>query len=161
MEWWNEQVASWMDSVLWNPHHVSALIVCLLGFLLLWNVRSASWRDRIVAVLIAGAAFASACGLSVFVTFTFAVFMAAWLLVTLHEQQWLMAGLLSLSGMLAVCFALPLLKMLLAPAGAGGFATFGIRPFHVAFVVLQLFGVKSPLGFSSGVPVLPSLELLL
>ncbi len=35
MEWWNEQVTSWMDTVLWNPHHVSALVVCLLGFLLL------------------------------------------------------------------------------------------------------------------------------
>ena len=149
MEWWNEQVSSWMDSVLWNPHHVSALIVCLLGFLLLWNVRAASWRDRIIAVLIAGAAFASACGLSVFVTFTFAVFMAVWLLVTLHEQQWLTAGLLSLSGILAVCFALPLLKTLLAPAGGGSFASFGIRPFHVAFVVLQLFDVRSHLAYQA------------
>ncbi len=150
MEWWNEQVASWMDSVLWNPHHVSALVVCLLGFLLLWNARSACWRDRIIAVLIAGAGFATACGLSVFVTFTFAVFMAAWLLVTIHEQKWLVAGLLSLSGILAVCFALPLLKMLLAPAGTGsGFATFGIRPFHVGSVVLQLFHVVSPLAYQA------------
>jgi hypothetical protein len=149
MEWWNEQVASWMDSVLWNPHHVSALIVCLLGFLLLSNARSAPWRDRIIAVLIAGAAFASACGLSVFVTFTFAALMTVWLLVTIHEQKWLAAGLLSLSGILAVCFALPLLKMLLAPAGAGEFATFGIRPFHVALVVLQLFHIASPLAYQA------------
>ena len=150
MEWWNEQVASWMDSVLWNPHHVSALIVCLLGFLLLWNARYTGWRDRIIAVSIAGAAFASACGLSVFVTFTFAVLMTAWLLVTIHEQKWLATGLLSLSGILAVCFALPLLKMLLAPAGAGsGFAKFGIRPFHVAFVVLQLFHAVSPLVYQA------------
>jgi hypothetical protein len=141
MEWWNEQVSSWMDSVLWVPHHVSALIVCLLGFLLLWNARSACWRDRIIALLIAGAAFASACGLSVFVTFTFAVFMAAWLLLTIHEQKWLAAGLLSLSGILAVCFAVPLLKMLLAPSGAGSFATFGIRPFSI----LQGFPIVSPL----------------
>ncbi len=136
-----------MDSVLWNPHHVSALIVCLLGFLLLWNVRSSSWRNRIIAVLIAGAAFATACGLSVFVTFTFAVFMAVWLLVTLHEQQWPVAGLLSLSGVLAVCLALPLLKALLAPAEGGGFAVFGIRPFHTANVVLRLFDVRSPLAY--------------
>ena len=149
MEWWNEQVSSWMDSVLWNPHHVSALVVCLLGFLLLWNVRSTSWRDKIIAIVIAGAAFATACGLSVFVTFTFAVFMAVWLLVTLHEQKWPVAGLLSLSGVLAVCLALPLLKTLLAPAGAGGFAVFGIRPFYTADVVLRLFGVKSPLAYQA------------
>ena len=150
MEWWNEQVASWMDSVLWNPHHVSALIVCLLGFLLLWNSRLAQWRARMVAVLIAGAAFASACGLSVFVTFTFAVFMAAWLLLMLHERQWLMAALLFLSGIFAIVFALPLLKVLLAPAGAGGgFATFGIRPFYTAIVILQLAGVASPTAFQT------------
>ena len=150
MEWWNEQVALWMDSVLWNPHHVSALIVCLLGFLLLWNSRLASWRARVVAVLIAGAAFASACGFSVFVTFTFAVFMAAWLLLMLHEQQWLTAALLFLSGVFAIVFALPLLKVLLAPAGGGGgFATFGIRQFYTAIVILRLAGVASPMAFQT------------
>ncbi|MGO9127131.1 MAG: hypothetical protein ACLP6G_19875 [Terriglobales bacterium] len=150
MEWWNEQVASWMDSVLWNPHHVSALIVCLLGFLLLWNALRSTWRDRIVAVLLSAAAFATASGLSVFVTFTFALFMAAWLLFTLRQKQWLTAALQCLSGILAVCFALPLLKVLLAPAGAGGgFAKFGVRPFHTAIVVLQLFGVNSPGAFAA------------
>lgn len=150
MEWWNEQVTSWVDSVLWCPHHVSALVVCLLGFLLLWNVRSSSRRDRVVAVAISAAAFSSACGLSVFVTFTFALFMAVWLLIEMHEGHWLTAGLLSASGMLAVLLSVPYMKTLLGPAGGGGgFAAFGIRPFYVAYTVLGCFGVRSPAAYQA------------
>jgi hypothetical protein len=37
IEWWNpEQVTAWFTAALWVPHHVAALIACLMGFLLLW-----------------------------------------------------------------------------------------------------------------------------
>ena len=40
MEWWSQdQVDSWMDSVLWVPHHVAGLVCCLLGFLLVWMAK--------------------------------------------------------------------------------------------------------------------------
>ena len=39
MEWWdNNQVTSWIDALLWTPHHVAGLIACLFGFLLVWRV---------------------------------------------------------------------------------------------------------------------------
>jgi hypothetical protein len=37
MDWWAyDQVGSWMDSVLWVPHHIAGLVCCLVGFLLVW-----------------------------------------------------------------------------------------------------------------------------
>ena len=152
MEWWNEQVASWVDTLLWNPHHMAGLVVCLFGFLLLWNSRATGWRDRIIAVLVSAAAFASACGLSVFVTFTFAVFMMLWLLVTLVKRRWTEAGLLTASGVIATLLSLPLLNSLTGAAGQGGasgFASFGIRPFYFANVLLDTFHVASPAAYQA------------
>jgi hypothetical protein len=36
MDWWGTfQVTSWIDALLWVPHHVAALVSCLVGFLTL------------------------------------------------------------------------------------------------------------------------------
>jgi len=77
MEWWSQdQISSWVDSLLWVPHHVAALLCCLLSFLLLWRTREALGAgQRWLAVGLAGVAFASAFGLSVYVAFGFAVLM--------------------------------------------------------------------------------------
>ena len=43
MEWWSAaQVSSWMDSLLWVPHHIAGLVCCLLGFLLVWMSKGTS-----------------------------------------------------------------------------------------------------------------------
>jgi hypothetical protein len=85
MEWWDPvQVTSWTDALIWVPHHVMALVACLIGFLALWNVRKIGENPypRLTRWLLSGIfaafAFAAAAGLSVYVTFAFAIFLLIW-----------------------------------------------------------------------------------
>ena len=81
MEWWSiDQFYSWQDSVLWVPHHTAALLCSVTAFLLLWRTQEALKRkQRVLAIALAGVAFASAFGLSVYVAFGFALLMLAWI----------------------------------------------------------------------------------
>jgi hypothetical protein len=85
MEWWDPvQITSWTDALIWVPHHVMALVACLIGFLALWNVRKVGENpypkltSRLLAGIFAAFAFAAAAGLSVYVTFAFAIFLLIW-----------------------------------------------------------------------------------
>jgi hypothetical protein len=88
MEVWDtDQVTSWTDSLLWVPHHVAATSACMLGFLLLWHAgrpKEHTRPQRVLLATLAAMGFASAAGLSVYVTFAFALFLFAaalfWLL---------------------------------------------------------------------------------
>ena len=88
MEWWSAaQVSSWMDSLLWVPHHIAGLGCCLLGFLLVWMSKGIGGRRRALCGLIAGLSFASAFGLSTWVALAFAMVMAAWMLWALVWER--------------------------------------------------------------------------
>ena len=79
MEWWSpDQVTSWMDTVLWVPHHVAGLVCCLFGFLLVWLSKRHGRIQRILCGCFAGCAFASAFGLSTWIAIAFAIVMLAW-----------------------------------------------------------------------------------
>lgn len=133
MEWWNEQVTSWFDALLWTPHHIMALVACMMGFLLLREpVRSKT--QRMVATFVAGVAFASASGLSVLVTFTFAVFIALWLPYATLRRWWDDVLGCTSAGAIALVLALPYVRTLLGPAadgtgGGGRFAMISVRGF--------------------------------
>ena len=93
MEWWNDvQITSWADSMLWVPHHLGALISCSIAFLLLRYQADVHRRWATGPVIVAGMAFASAAGMSVYVTFTFSIAVALWLLVLITRKDWLEAG---------------------------------------------------------------------
>ena len=80
MEWWSQgQVTSWMDTLLWVPHHMVSLVCCLFGFLLIWMSANEGRRQRLLCGLFAGLAFASSLGLSTYVAAAFAMVMASWL----------------------------------------------------------------------------------
>ena len=90
MEWWNDaQITPWINSLLWVPHHLAALIACFIAFLLLRHQADAHRRWGAAPVIVAGMAFASATGMSVYVTFTFVVAVALWLLVLIARKGWL------------------------------------------------------------------------
>jgi hypothetical protein len=82
IEWWSvDPIDAWPDSLLWVPHHVASVLCCTFAFLLLWKARNPTTpRARNTAVALAGIAFASAFGLSIYVAFGFALLMLAWLL---------------------------------------------------------------------------------
>jgi len=134
MEWWNDQITSWADALLWTPHHVMALVACMVGFLVLREPAASKWQ-RLPGILLAGFAFASAAGLSVLVTFTFAIFIVLLVLVAVL-RRWRddIVGL-SAAGAIALLLALPFLGTLAQPAGPtgeGAFAVFSVRDFPLA-----------------------------
>src|SRR5205807_6839961 len=104
MEWWDAaQITSWIDGCLWVPHHIAALVACLLGFLALWNVApGAQTGERIKASLIAALAFASAGGLSIYVSFSFGVFLIAWSIFALMQRRWAELAMFAAAGIGAV-----------------------------------------------------------
>ena len=107
MEWWNEsQITSWIGSLLWVPHHVAALIACFVAFLLLRHQADANRRWATAPVIVAGMAFASAAGMSVYVTFTFVVAVALWLLVLIARKDWLETAMFVSAGAVALLWAL-------------------------------------------------------
>jgi len=134
MEWWDEQITSWMDALLWTPHHVMCLVACIVGFLIL-RESVASKGQRFTAIVLAGFAFASAAGLSVLVTFTFALFILLLLLVGILRRQFRDILAFSVAGGIALLLALPFLRTLTSPSGASGggaFAVFSLRDFPLA-----------------------------
>jgi hypothetical protein len=135
MEWWNEQVTSWVDTMLWVPHHLASLIACLTGFLLLWSA-PARRRDAMAAAAVAGLCFASAVGCSVYVALTFFVFLAVWGLIGLIRKWRRDTGLLVLAG---CCAAVPLLQYvrdLRGPASGGSFLVPTVRAFKIPDLIL-------------------------
>jgi hypothetical protein len=160
VEWWNEPVMSWANAVLWVPHHVASLIACMAGFLLMWHgSEQPSHRVRIASAAAAGLMFASALGLSVYVTITFASSLAAWAGVSILRRHYVQPALVAISGLTALPASLPYLRELLAksPAGAGSFPfQLAVRPMRLIDNVL---GIASPFGMRANLTNLALLPL--
>src|SRR6185369_10282282 len=103
LEWWDvDQITSWVNALLWVPHHVSSLIACLGGFLVLWTaIHSKNKGSRIAAALVAALSFSTAAGLSIYVVIAFAAFMALWTLSFLFERSWGALGTCLVAGVTA------------------------------------------------------------
>ena len=134
MEWWDPgQITSWFDALIWVPHHVAALVACLAGFLFLWKATcKGELPTRIWFFLFAAVGFSSAAGLSVYVTFTFAVFILVWLVYQLLSGRIRAAILYCSAGALALVLSIGYLRDLLGTgvneSGAGShFVGFELR----------------------------------
>jgi hypothetical protein len=74
------QIASWLISLLYVPHHIASLVCCMLAFLLAWMAGKDGGRGRTASVALIAVALASAFGLSIYVAFAFFLVMLAWAL---------------------------------------------------------------------------------
>jgi hypothetical protein len=131
MEWWSpQQVASWMDSLLWVPHHVAGLVCGLFGFLLVWMSKGASRAQRIGCSVVTGLSFASAFGLSTWVAIAFALVLMAWMLWALwfEPESRPRAPILVGAGLIAMLALMPYLAGLRAAASTGNAASAGVVP---------------------------------
>jgi hypothetical protein len=147
IEWWNDPVTAWLNAVMWVPHHVAGLIACMTGFLLVWNAaRVPDRRGRVVAAPIAGVMFASAAGLSIYVTLVFAVFLVVWMAMEFLRNHRREAGLICLSGLIALLLAIPYMMELLI--GSSGAATAG-GPL-IQFAVKPLSGIDRLFALTGG-----------
>ena len=143
MEWWNEQIASWLGSLLWVPHHVAALITCLTGFLVLWNAAlTRSPRRYLAAGILAGAAFAGGTGTSIYVTLVFVFILIAWGGVTIVRRWWNHTIVLLIAGAVSLLLVRPYLHSIAGPGAGGSFVNFSVRQ----FIPIDMLAGKLKLG---------------
>ena len=146
MEWWDaNQVTSWVDALLWTPHHIAGLLACLFGFLLVWRAAESLHQPSLVPrrpqtaapalhpreialhLIAAGLAFASAAGLSIYIAFCFVLFLVVWLIRLALRRQFRPVLAFLASGALAILISLPFLTDLRAPASGTADARTGHR----------------------------------
>jgi hypothetical protein len=144
VDWWNsDQVTGWVDSMLWVPHSLGSLVACLTGFLILWNQPKFRWQSALAA----GLAFASAVGLSIYVTLTFAFFAAIWTARLAWKRDWPSVGAWTGTGLCAALFALPFLRELAGKPGTqGSFLVLEFRHFQPVAQLLDAWGISSDLA---------------
>src|SRR5579864_5487575 len=149
IEWWNEQVSAWVTAAVWVPHHVASLIACLTGFLVIWNASHEDGvRKRVQTCALAGLTFASATGLSIYVTFVFAVFLAIWLAITAFRKNHRDIAFILVAGLVALAACSPYLLELRGGDSvqhAGGpVLQFTIRSFRVCEAIVESFWPGRP-----------------
>ncbi len=142
LEHWNEQITAWVGSLLWVPHHVAGLIAGFMGVMLVHSVRGKSRTKQFTALAFSGVAFASALGLSVWVTFVFVLFWGVWMLfLYFQKEQRALLFPMIFAGVVALFLAGPFLFGLVL-GGSGGEAgafpiAFTVRSFRFADVFLE------------------------
>ncbi len=133
INWWNDAVASWPSSLLWVPHHVACLIACWTAFLLLADVieRTGERRPRDWwSIVVAAISFASAAGLSIWVTAGAVLTVGAWVAVLARERRFAAVCTIAGAGFLALAIALPdLVDMVSYRAQGTAPIAFSVRKF--------------------------------
>jgi hypothetical protein len=123
IESWNSQmeIPTWISSVLWAPHHIAALIAGLSAILLAQSARNKPASRKFTLLSIAGMAFASSLGLSMWVTLLFVIFWGIWI-IALLVQKVERSQVLSMvfSGIIAILLASPFILGLLNTGSDGG-----------------------------------------
>lgn len=156
-EWWNEQVTAWPAAMLWVPHHIAGFVACLTGFLALRNLpeRPVTWRET-GPLILAGAAFASAVGLSVWVTLVAAAGTLVWLLyATLRRMEGETLRHL-VAGGVALVFVLPfLIDLTAAQRLTGPPVEFWVRDFWPVTRFDDWFGIDVACGAGCRLALLP------
>jgi len=140
VEWWNEHVDWFVYTALWAPHALSSLLACFTGFLLVWKAPRARGRLGMLRYsVLAGIALASSIGASIYVSFAFAVFLAAWTAVTIVKRWHRETVALLAAGATCAVLALPYLMSLLGegapPVSGGAPLEFTVRAFSLAALV--------------------------
>jgi hypothetical protein len=122
LELWNTQITAWVGSLFWVPHHVAAMIACMMGFLLFQNSDHKAPSNKLSTVIIVGLAFASAIGLSTWVAIVFSIFWGMWILILIvQKKDNVLISMMMSAGLLALIFATPfLLGILKGGTGASG-----------------------------------------
>jgi hypothetical protein len=142
IEHWNEQITAWLVAVTWVPHHVAGMVVCVVALLLIQSVRGKNVGTQVASACIAGLALASASGLTIHVTVTFALFWAMWMLVLFLNKEYRTISIMLFAGVFALSVASPYLFDLIQgyPTSSGG----GIPTVHPIAFRVRLFSLLLP-----------------
>jgi hypothetical protein len=121
LEWWSaSQITSWLDALLWVPHHVASFVCCMFAFLLAWMAGEEGGKHGAASTVLIAFALASAFGLSIYVAFGFFLVMLVWALWRIAvERRFRSAALLAAGGAGAVILLIPYLRELMAHSSSG------------------------------------------
>jgi len=166
VEWWNGgSVAAWVVTGLWVPHHLVALTVVVLAGLLLRDAATQTEpRRQALDVILAGLAFASAFGLSIWVTLTAVAVLGVWWLVALATSRWREVLVVPAVGAVALAAVLPfVLELKQAQPEARFPLALEVRPFgplmpHQA-ALSAVHPALVPLAYLAALPLNYALEL--
>jgi len=152
VEWWNNQVDGWIYTMLWEPHYLCALIACLTGFLIIWDVpEDAGVGRRLVAGIAAGLAFASAAGSGLYVAMVFAAFLSLWTVVTIVKRWFRETGTLAVAGFTAIVFTRSYFHTLQSSKGSGGrLLEWTVRTFDLGEILLKVLKFDQPWQVMAG-----------
>jgi hypothetical protein len=163
IEHWNEQITAWVGAIAWVPHHVAAMLACLTGMMLVLSVRNQGLSKKIGAMVIAGLAFASAFGLSVYVTIAFVLFWTVWMLVLFLQKERQLSLLMTIPGLVALAAAAPFIAGLVGgnSGSSGGFPiSLSVRVFLLIVpTVIKLNSILINLIFLLLLPINYLMEL--
>lgn len=147
MDWWSfDQVTIWADILLWVPHSAAALAACATGLLILLETGRRSWKQIIAPSIIAGACFASAAGMSIYVAFGFLVFFFVYVFYLLMRRWRTEIAAIIIAGATALLLTLPFLLELAKHASSNRFMRFGMRrpgPIIWNLVAQRMFAIKA------------------
>lgn len=142
VDWWNEQIAGFTSTALWEAHYLCGLVCCLTAFLLLWEgARRSSPAARVLYGAIAGAALASAAGAAIYVGFVFAVFLALWTAICAGKRWWPEVMVLAVAGISAMVLFRPFLHDVSGPGTGGPPLALWVRPFSPVDAVFRGQGI--------------------
>jgi hypothetical protein len=120
IEHWNEQITAWVGTTIWTPHHLVALLNCILAWMLIVQHQNKTTSHKISSACIAGLAFASAFGLSSWVTLIFVFFWIIWMISKLLSGNSIKnLWSLFLPGIVAAVVILPFALDLFSGGGEG------------------------------------------
>ncbi|WP_313808777.1 hypothetical protein [Sphingobium sp.] len=124
---WNTEIRTLGTSVLWVPHHVSAMVAAWTGMLL---ITRAGPGNRLLLGAAAGAAFATMFGESAWIALTIAPLLAGWTLLRLSRRD----ATLLIAGATALLLSLPQFHDIVHGRAPEAFPiAFGVRLFTVVF----------------------------
>lgn len=133
INWWNEEVTGLAISVVWVAHHMAGLVACWVGFLALASLDQPApqaVRARWAAIAIAGLAFASAQGLSIWVTTGAVATLGAAFVWLVANRRFDLALPIVAAGLVSAVVAAPhLLDLMAIRSGEGAPLALSVRRF--------------------------------
>ncbi len=104
---WTEEIRFALTSMLWTPHHLAALIAVWTGLLALTGARTnGSTLRRNISIMIAGLAFASAFGMSLWIALTAGLSLLVWTMFRGRRDPAFLL-MLTLAGAVAALVSIP------------------------------------------------------
>jgi hypothetical protein len=131
-DWSKSPIISWLDTLLWSPHHIASMACCIFAFLLAWLGRKERLSRSCTSVILIGFALASGFGLSIYVMFSFFLVMLLWAVWQITIERSVRPVILLFAGgtgaaVMLIPYLLELTRSSTGAAGGGSTFEFSVR----------------------------------